>query len=210
MNPMNHGRVQFQVDRIAFFSDAIIAIAITLLVLEIKIPPLGHNTSWHDVRTVYANKLLLPLLSLFFSFFVIGRLWMRHHELFEHVVNYNRLLIRFNLYFLFSVVLLPVSTMFMMDPENPESIRVIVYLANLGLCHLFFLLLIMVIAKKENQFFDPQGNSIIRKQKDDCIFFIIFLIITILLFIIQPELTPVSLILLFIRRIILKLKKRNT
>lgn len=171
---------------------------------------MGHNTSWHDVRTVYANKLLLPLLSLFFSFFVIGRLWMRHHELFEHVVNYNRLLIRFNLYFLFSVVLLPVSTMFMMDPENPESIRVIVYLANLGLCHLFFLLLIMVIAKKKNQFFDPQGNSIIRKQKDDCIFFIIFLIITILLFIIQPELTPLSLILLFIRRIILKLKKRNT
>ncbi|MEP6616064.1 MAG: TMEM175 family protein [Ginsengibacter sp.] len=207
MNQGNHGRTQFQVDRIAFFSDAIIAIAITLLVLEIKIPSVGQNTSWHDVRTVYTNKLLFPLLSLFFSFFIIGRLWMRHHELFEHVINYNRLLIRYNLYFLFSIVLLPVSTMFMMDKENPETIRIIVYLSNLALCHLFFLVLLMVITKKENQFFDPHGNDIIRKEKEDCILFIVFLLITILLFIIKPNWAPFSVIILLARRIFLRVKK---
>jgi uncharacterized membrane protein len=38
-----HSRTQFQIDRIAFFSDAVIAIALTLMILEIKIPELKRH-----------------------------------------------------------------------------------------------------------------------------------------------------------------------
>lgn len=207
MEHKTFGRTQFQVDRIAFFSDAIIAIAITLLVIEIKIPSVGKNTSWHEIQTVYSNKLLFPVLALLFSFFVIGRLWMRHHELFEHVINYNNTLIRFNLFFLFSIVLLPVSTMFMMDADNPEMIRIFVYLCNLGLCQLFFFLLLVVITKKKNQFFDQNGNVIIKKQKQDCLLFLSFLLIALLLLLTFPKYAPLSFVVLVIRRIYLKIKK---
>src|SRR5882724_1687772 len=173
----HHTREQFQVDRLAFFSDAIIAIAITLLVLEIKIPSLGEHATWQQVRTVYIRQLFYPFMGLFLSFLIIGRLWMRHHEIFEHITAYNRTLIRFNLYFLFSVVLLPVSTMFMMDENNPKQISTVVFIFNLALCHLFFLLLLQIIMNKKNHFYTSDAEPIIRRQQLDCLEFLIFLVI---------------------------------
>lgn len=173
----HHTREQFQVDRIAFFSDAIIAIAITLLVLEIKIPSLGSNASWQQVKTVYLRQLFFPVLGMGLSFLLIGRLWIRHHEIFEHIVAYNRLLIRFNLFFLFSVVLLPVSTSFMMDESNPKQVSFVVFMINLALCHFFFLLLIQIILSKKNHFYTEGSEHIIRQQRFDCIEFLVVLIV---------------------------------
>ena len=84
-----HTRTQFQIDRLAFFSDAVIAIAITILVLEIKIPEVGSNISWTQIKIQYGNKLLMQLIPLFVCFITIGNLWLRHHELFEHIINYQ-------------------------------------------------------------------------------------------------------------------------
>ena len=97
-----HNRTQFQVDRIAFFSDAVIAIAITLMVLEVKIPELGKDITVRQIFEKYTENIVLHILALLIGFIVIGNLWMRHHELFEHIINYNKKLVRINLYFLFS------------------------------------------------------------------------------------------------------------
>jgi uncharacterized membrane protein len=172
----HHTREQFQVDRIAFFSDAIIAIAITLLVLEIKIPPLGGHATWQQVKTAYLKQLFFPFMGMGLSFLLIGRLWIRHHEIFEHVIAYNRVLVRFNLYFLFSVVLLPVSTMFMMDENNPKNVSFVVFMINLALCHFFFLLLIQMLLNKKNHFYSEGSEHIIRQQRTDCLEFLIVLI----------------------------------
>src|SRR6266700_1994358 len=202
-----HTRKQFQVDRIAFFSDAIIAIAITLLVLEIKIPAIGKNASWNELRTVYSKQLIFPLLGMLFSFFMIGRLWIRHHELFEYITSYNNMLIRYNLYFLFSIVLLPVSTTFMMNNDNPKEISAIVFMINLALCHFFFLLLLSVIMNKKNHFYEHDALPVMRQQKQDCLLFLCFLLALSLISIFKVEWSQYVVYLFFIYRLYRRIRR---
>ena len=113
-------RLQFQVDRLAFFSDAVIAIAITLLILEVKITPLGVNTTWRDLPRHFSHQTGMSLLGMLICFLSIGNLWLLHHELFRHVNNYNKRLVKVNLYFLLSIMVLPLSISFGLDADNPH------------------------------------------------------------------------------------------
>jgi uncharacterized membrane protein len=138
-----HDRGQFQVDRIAFFSDAIIAIASTLLILEFKIPPLGRNHSWSEIRIQYSGRLIIPILGLILSFYSISRLWIKHHTLFEKLTRYNKRLLITNQVFLFLIMILPVTTSFMLEDDNPFFLRLFVYLTNLGLCNIVYYILLV-------------------------------------------------------------------
>jgi TMEM175 potassium channel family protein len=81
-------------DRIIFFSDAVMAIAITLLVFDLNVP-----------------VIVLPrIISLILSFAVIGIYWESHHRIFRNIRRYDRGLIWLNLMYLFFVVLLPFTT----------------------------------------------------------------------------------------------------
>ena len=160
-----HSRTQFQVDRIAFFSDAVIAIAITLLVLEIKIPPLGKDSTWREIIATFDTKLFPSFVSLFLCFFTIGVLWMRHHELFEHINRYNKGLIKINLYFLLTVVLLPVSISFTQQPDNPGYLRPLVFTLNLFACNLTYYLMLLHVFHKKNRFSTLQSKSVIQRMQ---------------------------------------------
>ena len=147
-----HTRTQFQVDRIAFFSDAVIAIAITLLVLEIKIPPLGKDATWRQIGQQYGHTLFIQFIALCVCFASIGNLWVRHHELYEHINNYSKQLVRINLYFLLTIILLPLSISFSFEDNNPVPLRVFVLCTNLALCNFMFYLMLLVVFHKKNQF----------------------------------------------------------
>jgi uncharacterized membrane protein len=99
---------EFQIERMILFSDAVFAIAITLLVIEIKVPHIESNISDEEVL----NE-LLHLLPKFFgfivSFFIIGIYWTVHHRIFGHLVNYDNKLIWLNIFYLFGIVLIPFS-----------------------------------------------------------------------------------------------------
>ena len=144
-----HNRTQFQIDRVAFFSDAVIAIAITLMVLEIKIPELGKNITFSQILKQYAESLVLHALALLIGFMTIGNLWMRHHELFEHITNYNKTLVKFNLYFLFTVTLLPITISFLFTANQPHQLQMVFYFLNLFLCSLSYSLILVVIFHKK-------------------------------------------------------------
>jgi uncharacterized membrane protein len=147
-----HGRKQFQVDRIAFFSDAIMAIAMTLLILAFKIPPLGKNTTWLEVKDQFPAKFKLPVIGLLLCFFVIGSLWTKHHELFEHVANYNKRLISTNLRYLFCIMVLPITTSFMLERDNPWFLRYFFFFMNISLCNFFYYLLRRSVFSPKNNF----------------------------------------------------------
>lgn len=158
-------RTQFQIDRIAFFSDAVIAIAITLMILEIKIPPLGRDATSKEILTKYGGSMILHLLALFICFLTIGNLWIRHHELYEHIVNYNKKLIRANLFFLLSIIMLPVSISFLFEPDNPVQLQMMVFFINLSLCNLTYYIMLRVIFSSKNRFSSVSGDEIVKKNK---------------------------------------------
>ena len=104
-------RKQFQLERLILFSDAVFAIAITLLVLEIKIPA----SDWqHLITTEKLNESLLEIFphiaGFVFSFFIIGFYWTIHHRVFGYVTNFDGVVIWLNLLVLFFVALLPFTT----------------------------------------------------------------------------------------------------
>jgi len=98
----------FQLERLILFSDAVFAIAITLLVIELKLPDMPNPT-----EASVANALvgIMPhFISFFISFMIIGIYWQAHHRMFYYVIHYDQRLIWLNLLFLFFIALMPFTS----------------------------------------------------------------------------------------------------
>jgi uncharacterized membrane protein len=99
----------FTLDRIVFFSDAVFAIAITLLALNVRLPD-GRVLS-SDAALVGALRDLAPQLFAFvISFVVIAAFWLGHYRAFRVLVGANTRLVWLNFAFLLFVALLPFPT----------------------------------------------------------------------------------------------------
>ncbi len=93
-------------ERIVFFSDAVMAIAITLLVIDLRLPGPSAVASAADVAA--SLKGLTPrIVSFVISFAVIGVYWSSHHRYFGYIKRYDSRLMLLNLIFLFFIVLMP-------------------------------------------------------------------------------------------------------
>lgn len=112
----NEIKKEFQLERMIFFSDAVFAIAITLLILEIKVPDkefLKDHGGISDKTILHALGLLIPKFTGFLlSFMLIALYWSIHHRMFGFVTSYDRRLLVLNLVFLFFIVVMPFSTDF--------------------------------------------------------------------------------------------------
>jgi uncharacterized membrane protein len=119
---------KFQLERMILFSDAVFAIAITLLVLEIKVPHAADDTNYTLLKILIG--MIPKFIGFFISFFVIGQYWIVHHKLFGFVENYNGGLLWLNLFFLLSIVLMPFSTA--LYSENIKStLSFVIYCSNI-------------------------------------------------------------------------------
>jgi uncharacterized membrane protein len=105
-------RKEFQVERMILFSDAVFAIAITLLVIEIKVPEIHREYVTEKALLASLDSLIPKLIGFLISFVIIGLYWQVHHRMFGYVVNYTRRTLWLNLFFLLAVVLMPFSTGF--------------------------------------------------------------------------------------------------
>jgi len=104
-------RAEFQLERLTFFSDGVMAICITLLIIEIKVPDLEELKIHTDAGLwKYLSETSLKFLGFLISFGIIGHYWSVHHRIFGYAKNYTTTLLWINLAFLFSVVLLPFSS----------------------------------------------------------------------------------------------------
>ena len=117
-----HARGTTEFDRVANFSDAIYAIAMTLLVLEIGVPSLpAERDSAPEMLDALKDK-IPEITSFAISFFVIGRYWLAHHWLFARLQRVDRRLMSQNLFHLGFVAFLPFPTALIGEYEgNPIS-----------------------------------------------------------------------------------------
>jgi uncharacterized membrane protein len=132
-----------ELERIIFFSDAVFAIAITLLVLDIKVPvkpatiPQGRVPTWLGLA-------LLGLGSSYFSyvisFLVIGAFWATHHRIFRYITGYDGPLIALNTLLLMCVAFLPFPTA-VLATYGDTRIAAVLYAAVLTVVSVFVLLI---------------------------------------------------------------------
>lgn len=122
--------------RIEAFSDGVIAIIITIMVLELKIP---HG---HDISVLWP---LLPIfLSYALSFLFVGIYWNNHHHTFHAVKHVGGWVLWANLHLLFWLSLIPFTTGFMGENGFPAH-TVAVYAVNMMMCALAYFLLIRAL-----------------------------------------------------------------
>lgn len=95
-------------NRFEAFSDGVFAIAVTLLVLEIKPPDLSQATSSEAVTKLL--QVFPHVLSYATSFIVIGVLWINHHALFHFLKRVDRTILVINLLLLMCVAFIPYPT----------------------------------------------------------------------------------------------------
>lgn len=100
------------IERIAFFSDAVFAIAITLLAIEIHPPLVKKGETSADVMGHF-KEIVPELVGLVVSFWLIATVWLRHHSLFKYVDNFDLRFVSVNLWLLFTIILFPFSTSFL-------------------------------------------------------------------------------------------------
>jgi len=96
-------------DRIIFFSDAVFAIAITLLALELRVPemPVDQVAAQMPLQLVAMRP---KFVSFILSFMIIGFYWAAHHRDFQYIKRYDQRLIWMNLLLLMFVAFLPFPT----------------------------------------------------------------------------------------------------
>lgn len=152
-NQHHPDRKDFQIDRMILFTDAVFAIAITLLVIDIKVPTLAEKATEHDFW-LSMLKLLPKFIGFVVSFFFIGLYWFLHHKLFGYVINYTNKLIWLNILFLFSIVLIPFSTSVYSEFSTDEHIRLVgpymIYTLNICLAGIMHYLLLRYVYNRKN------------------------------------------------------------
>lgn len=129
-------------NRIEAFSDGVIAILITIMVFDLKLPE--TNSSGLAVF----KPLISKLLSYAMSFLVLAIMWVNHHQLFHQVKKSDRKLLWHNIHLLFWMSLIPFATNYMgSNPFLPES--TLLYGLVFFMCALSFSLLRSYIVRKE-------------------------------------------------------------
>ena len=106
---MSHERGTDEFGRVLNFSDAVFAIAMTLLVVGIAVPTVVKGNDAADLMKALGD-LGHNVLSFFLSFAVIGRFWLEHHNLVAQLQRLDRPMMAINLVYLAFIAFLPFPT----------------------------------------------------------------------------------------------------
>jgi uncharacterized membrane protein len=143
--------------RLEAFSDGVIAVIITIMVLELKVP---HQEGMEGVRSV------LPTLCLYLiSFAFTGIYWVNHHHLIHRTEEADDLILYANLAFLFCLSLLPFFTSYVLD-KKMDSFSVALYIASMIVTGFSFQMLRLAISRRLRHAgrFEAEDKAIERKN----------------------------------------------
>jgi uncharacterized membrane protein len=125
--------------RLEAFSDGVIAVIITIMVLELKVP---HQDGVAGMRAVAP-----PLCVYGISFAFTGIYWINHHHLCHRTDEADELILYANLFFLFCLSLLPFFTSYALD-KKLDSFSVALYASSMVVTGFSFMLLRLSIGRR--------------------------------------------------------------
>lgn len=134
--------------RLEAFSDGVLAIIITIMVLEIKVP---HGDDFHALL-----KLVPVFVSYILSFIYVGIYWNNHHHMLHSVAKVNGKILWANLHLLFWMSLVPFSTGWMGE-NHFSSATLAVYGFSLLMCGVSYVILQNIIIASQGE------NSILKR-----------------------------------------------
>lgn len=152
---------QLGLERLVFFSDAVFAIAITLLALEIRLPESEELLS-NSQLSAQLTGMWHEYLAFFISFMVIGTFWMAHHRKYRFIRRYDGRLLLLNLLFLMVVAFVPFPSSVI--SKYSERTATIFYALTMSLAGLL-LAAIWGYASGHNRLIDPDLNANQRQRQ---------------------------------------------
>ncbi len=208
---------EFQLERMILFSDAVFAIAITLLVIEIKVPEIEKHLVNDHLLGEAMEHLIPKFVGFLISFLLIGLYWILHHRMFGYVIDYTVKTLVLNLAFLFAVALMPFSTAFYSEYMLRSLVTpTMVYIVNIALLAIMNYLMWLHLSNPKNKL--SEGISLREKKiyPVRAIIFPVFFIATALVYMIIPKLAIImapllGLIVRLVRKLFInKSKATNT
>lgn len=180
---------EFQLERMILFSDAVFAIVITLMAIEIHLPesagPLNDATLPHALLHV------VPVtLSYMVSFTFIGAIWYQHLKIFSLLKDYDLGLVLRNLLLLFCVGLFPFCAS-LMTKANGSMIATFIYLGIILLCIFvqFALQYYIVVQRPEIRLNAEMTEHVeeLRKRKVSLVGFAISAVLIVITYLLIPD-----------------------
>ena len=123
-------------ERLVFFSDAVFAIALTLLVINIHVPEIKDASALPTALW----SIWPDLLSFLISFFVINHYWQMHHHMFRVIERYDRRLFGMNTLLLLGISLQPFATS-MVRSYGSQPVVMMIYVGGLAFTGSIFTLM---------------------------------------------------------------------
>ena len=111
---------EFQLERVILFSDAVFAIIITIMVLDIRLPEGLRHADTNRISSALI-ELIPKIFAYGLSFFLVSMYWLSHLKMFSHLKDYDAKLLGYNLFYLFSVSLFPFGVTLISGNINPQS-----------------------------------------------------------------------------------------
>lgn len=218
---VNELQKEFELERMILFSDAVFAIGITLLVLEIKFPEVPRVFSTSELLLLF-KPTLIGFGAFMLSFFFIGVLWSRHLNIFRFVHTYDNGVIFYNLLFLFFVICFPFSASGLEHLRPSFLLPIYIYITNIGFVFFSQYALCNYIFKRKKNLtkpgFEQEKKYILIRSKyvalTLCSTFIIVLILSLIFpansHIILYGIYAMAVIMFFVRKRIKKYKPSIT
>ena len=128
--------------RIEAFSDGVIAIIITIMVLELKVPA---GNDWFSLSSMWH-----VFLGYVLSFWMLGIYWNNHHHLFQAVKHVNGRILWANLHLLFWLSLVPFVTGWMGE-SNFSTVPVALYVIVLLLAGMAYFILVRTLVSRHGE-----------------------------------------------------------
>ncbi len=157
--------------RIETYSDGVFAIAITLLILEIKVPPPESINSSHTLLHAITEH-WSSWLAFLLSFFNLTIAWVNHHNAIKLICRTSPTFIFVNGFFLLTVAIIPYPTSLLAEYINSDSAHtaVLIYCLSIFLHSFAWILIFQSMIRPKDLTKDENARKEVLKQRANCIF----------------------------------------